>query len=661
LFACLFLFLKGFTYKFFALISITLLLLCPSFTATLADEFDLGEVVSKYQREVTENPKSVEAYMNLGFVYLALDAMEPAIKTFQNVLRLDSTSAEGHYWLGRTYYLQEKYAYYQKKYEASIASFRTATNLCPDWGEAYAELGLCHFRIRQYDEAESVFAQAFSLMTSSQPHTYRYIPPPIFHQDKQEWIDKVAPLSRADVAYYRSLISFERGLFDQTVEYCQQALRIEPQYAEAYRQLGLVYVRQKKFEAAEKSLREAIQLRPEMARAHYQLALLYFKIGKEAEAATEMELSQQLNKTTEELHTQIDTMMRNEDKAPALANIGRLYLNEQKYEEAVWEYQKAIWHNPSLAEAHNGIGYAYAMQGQFEEAIAAQQRAIQLNPEMAEAYAGLGLIWNKKAEVSQNEQDYESALSAYRQAVILKPDFPEALLNLGNIALKLSRLQEAEEAYKKLLSLSSSAEPAPTYQRASSSLVQVHMALGHIYLRQNNFPQAIYHHQEALKQDSNLVEAHYNLGFIAIREERFKEAVDNFNAALKVKEDMPETHYFLGEVYVKQKQFESAEKAYQRAIEIQPTFASAYERLAHLYGVWGTHLDKALVLAQKAIELQPDSAAYLNTLSWLYYLNKDYANAEKALKKALLLQPDNRVFREGLKAIQQAMGEENEK
>jgi len=48
---------------------------------------------------------------------------------------------------------------------------------------------------------------------------------------------------------------------------------------------------------------------------------------------------------------------------------------------------------------------------------------------------------------------------------------------------------------------------------------------------------------------------------------------------------MPEAHYFLGEVYVELKQFEGAEKEYQRAIEIQPSFASAYQRLAHLYGV----------------------------------------------------------------------------
>jgi tetratricopeptide (TPR) repeat protein len=670
---CLFLFRskRNIICKSSALILAILLLFCLLASSEGSEEFALSEVVAKYRKAVDENPVSVEAYMNLGFVYLALDAMEQAVEAFQNVPacaasvaasrpHLDSKFAESYYWLGRIKYLQEKY-------DESISSFQTAVSLLSNWGEAYAELGLCYFRMHKYDEAESAFSKSLSLIKSSNSYRRRFVPPPIFDKDDQEWINKMSPLKEADIAYYLSVILFERGFFDKAAEYCHQAISIEPKFAEAYRQLGTIHVQKKEWAEAEKAFREAIRQRPEMAQAHYQLALLYFKMGKETEAAKEMEISQQLNKAAEPLQEQRDALIRNTDKAPALSNIGRIYLNEKKYEEAIREYKKALWHNPNLAEAHNGIGYAYAMQGRFEEAEKSQQRALQLNPEMAEAYAGLGLIHLKQAEISQSEKDYESALSAYRQAIALKPDLQEALLNLGNIALKLFHLQEAEEAYQKLLSSA----------RASPSLAQVHIALGHIYLRQGKFPQAVHHHKEALKQDPNLVEAYYNLGFIAIREGKLEEAAANFNAALKIKEDMPEAHYFLGEIYVEQKQFERAEKEYQRAIEIQPSFASAYQRLAHLYGetevgsrkVEGgrkeegkrekeQRLNKAIQLARKAVELQPDSADYLNTLSWLYYLNKDYAHAEETIKKALMLQPDNRVFKEGLKAIQQAKGEE---
>jgi tetratricopeptide (TPR) repeat protein len=338
--------------------------------------------------------------------------------------------------------------------------------------------------------------------------------------------------------------------------------------------------------------------------------------------------------------------------------------------------------------------------GRFEEAIQAQQKALQLKPTMAEAYAGLGFIHLKQAEISQSEEDYESAMKAYRKATELKPDFPEALLNLGNIALKLSGrdsdrpltgrdgerpserdrarslLQEAEKAFESLLSLFSQKKsgesprptpemnPPPAPSQEGMNVARVHLALGEVYLRQKNFPKALHHYQEALKYDPKLVEAYYNIGFLAVKAGQLDKAVECYNAVLELKPDMAEAHYLLGKIYAEQEKYEQAEKEYQRAIELEPSAAYAYERLAHLYGVTLTpnfspnerkqRLGKALEFARKAVELQPDSAVYLNTLSWLYYLRQDYAQAEETIRKALSLQPDNSVYQEGLKEIQKA-------
>ena len=639
---------RYFSSKVVALTLVILLGLCQVAPSQGREGFDFGQVVAEYQKAVDEHPTSIEAYMNLGFAYLALDAMEQATETFHEVLRLDAQSAEGHYWLGRI-------DYFQGKFEKSIPSFQRAVGLLPNWGEAYAELGLSYFRTYKYDEAEVAFEKALSLMTLSKSYRRRFAPPTIFEKENQQWINKVAPMLQGGIVYYLSLISFEHRLFDKTAEYCHQVIRLEPQFAEAYFQLGLVHVQKKEWEAAEKAFRQAVRIRPQMGHAHYQLGLLYFRQGKQAEAAKEIALSQQLNKSLEQLQEQRLALMLNTDKAPVLSNLARQYLNEKKYDVAIREYRKALWHNPNLAEAHNGIGYAYTMQGRLEKAIQAQQMAIQLKPQMAEAYAGMGLIRLKGAEVSQSEGDYELAFSAYRKATELKPEFPKALLNLGNIATKLARLEEAEKAYKKLLSIRSNHPQAKLGEIPRS---RIHLNLGEIYLRQEKFPQAIRHYQEALKQKPEFAEAFYNLGFIAIREGRLDEAVEHYKAALKVQPDMAEAHYFLGNIYGEQNQFKPAENAYQRVIKIQPSFHRAYERLAHLYGQTGNHINKAVELAEKAVELQPNSAAYLNTLSWLYYINKDYVQAEGTIKKALMLQPDNRLYQRGLKAVQQAMGNE---
>jgi tetratricopeptide (TPR) repeat protein len=151
---------------------------------------------------------------------------------------------------------------------------------------------------------------------------------------------------------------------------------------------------------------------------------------------------------------------------------------------------------------------------------------------------------------------------------------------------------------------------------------------------------------------------------------RLDKAIEFYNEVLKRQPDMAEVHYLLGKIYEEKKRYEQAGKEYKRAIEIEPTAAYAYERLAHLYGLTLTpalsqrereeKLDQALQFAHKAVELQPDSADYLNTLSWLYYLRRNYTQAEQAIQKALLLQPENHLFKEGLEVIQKAKEGKNE-
>ena len=144
------------------------------------------------------------------------------------------------------------------------------------------------------------------------------------------------------------------------------------------------------------------------------------------------------------------------------------------------------------------------------------------------------------------------------------------------------------------------------------------------------------------------------LGLIALWKGRLDEAADNLNAAVSLQPEMAETHYFLGTIYAKLNETERAVQAFQQSISLNPSFDKAYERLAQLYAALNTRLDEALELAKKAVEIQPNSAIYLNTLSWLYYRNRDYVSAEEAIQKALILQPDNPKLLKGLETIQAA-------
>ena len=592
------------------LISFFILCLCKfSPSEDNEKENEIVQTITRYQQTILKNPDSIEARLSLGLAYFSHDLLEEATLAFHQVIELDSKSREGNYWLGRTHQLQ-------KKYEKSIVIFRELVRRFPNYSDIYIQLGLSYFQLHQYKKAEESFLRSIHLMKPTENPLQHFLPSSYVKNKSWDRIGKITAISKAEIYYYLSRISLEQGLLEEAETYCLQSIQIQP-LAETHFQLGLVSIRKKKWEIAEEAFVSAIQQDPSLLYAHYQLALLYFKQGKKAEAEREMKTFQQQKKD--------ETDPFSHQRAILVTNLGTLYLSEGKHEKAIQYYQRAISYNPNLVEAYNGLSRAYSLLKHFSQAYQAQQKAIQLNPKMAEVHASLGFIRLKQAENTKNDSDYQLALNAYRQARELQPNSTGILLNLGNIALKLSLLQEAKDAFSTLLSLSSNS----TNQKQSNP----------------------YH--EVLKDTPNPVIAHYHLGIIASKQDKFDEAIKHYKTVLQSAPNMIETHYLIGRIYAEREQYQQAEIAYQNVIKAKPSFAGAYERLAHLYGSWGKYQKKALELARKAVELQPDSAEYLNTLSWLYYLQKNYDQAEETIKKALSLESNNRVFQEGLKAIQE--------
>ena len=75
----------------------------------------------------------------------------------------------------------------------------------------------------------------------------------------------------------------ERQADDAAVEY-RQAIRLEPQLADAHCSLGNLLGAQEKFEEAKSELRVCVQLAPDNYEAHLGLGMILMREGKTAEA-----------------------------------------------------------------------------------------------------------------------------------------------------------------------------------------------------------------------------------------------------------------------------------------------------------------------------------------------------------------------------------------
>jgi tetratricopeptide (TPR) repeat protein len=171
-------------------------------------------------------------------------------------------------------------------------------------------------------------------------------------------------------------------------------------------QRGLNHLYKKEYEQAIASFREALKIQPEYPDAFDNLGKALEATGKDAEAIAEFDKAIKIAP----------------EKAAVYADKGLALFHEGKYEDAAASYRQAIEHHKDFSEAQNGLGASLLHLGKNEEAIAAFRAAIASNPKNADALGNLGtaLLSEKKAD---------EALPFLRKAHALRPDSPDVLEN----------------------------------------------------------------------------------------------------------------------------------------------------------------------------------------------------------------------------------------
>ena len=88
--------------------------------------------------------------------------------------------------------------------------------------------------------------------------------------------------------YHYAVIRHARGDNGAATANLNQALRLNPKFAEAYFELGLIALGQGRVSEGIGALEKAVSIDPQLATAHYRLALAYRKAGNTARAEEEL-------------------------------------------------------------------------------------------------------------------------------------------------------------------------------------------------------------------------------------------------------------------------------------------------------------------------------------------------------------------------------------
>ena len=578
---------------------------------------DITEQIRTYKAQLAADGTQIEIRLQLAKAYLQIEFYTEAVDAYQQVIatvEVDRVTkqtntasnsdipAEAYYGLGLAYTGLEKF-------EDAIAAYQRAIVYRPDWAYSHAALASAYANTHRYAEALDAYKVAVALDPSDEM---------IHHQ--------------------LGNVYSKRGESVAAMRHQQQAIAIAPEFAAAHYQLGLLYAQEKQWSNAIAAYRTAYELDRTVVEVLYNLAQAYLRTGDRVAAREQMTLFEKQKATLTPLYELRGALQRTQDtneRAQILANIGRLYLKNGFYEKAVWEYQKALGMDAKLVPAYNGIGIAYTMLERYPEAVVAQQQALALEPDFAKAHAGLGLgyLMQNKAEL---------ALEHYRHAVALEPELLDAHLKIGIILLNQQRYADAVDAYKATLSL------APDN-------AEIYHNLGLCYARQ----------AKAAKDDAGQLPDTSSIedlttAALAALEKAVELSLSNSGDLEQAGQSsaeppfLKETYYLIGEIQAREADFNAAQEAY-----LASGLPKAYHALARLSAKFamenkserGVDLEAARGYAQEAIRLDPNVASYHNTLALIDFRRGDYLQAEKAIRKALELDPENPNYQQGLKQI----------
>jgi tetratricopeptide (TPR) repeat protein len=207
----------------------------------------------------------------------------------------------------------------------------------------------------------------------------------------------------ADDYYVRGSAFLQRGDYQQALSDYTQAIRLQPDFAEAYGNRQKIYFWQGNYQQAVADGNRAIQLNPDLSTAYIFRGFAHSKLGN---------IRNQLSDLNQ-------AVARNPRSATAYSYRSYTHYLLSNYPQAIADTEQAVKLDAQSSWAYAVRGIAHSKQGQGQEALDDGSSAIQFDPSAVDG-------WFARAIISLNLKDYRSALDSINQAIKLNPNFADA-------------------------------------------------------------------------------------------------------------------------------------------------------------------------------------------------------------------------------------------
>jgi Flp pilus assembly protein TadD len=193
--------------------------------------------------------------------------------------------------------------------------------------------------------------------------------------------------------FNRAFEEAKNGDYDGAIADYTEAIRLQPNYADAFINRGIAYDSVKQYDKALSDLNEAIRLKPDFAYAYNGRGQAFYYLGRHEKAISDY---------TEAIRLKPDNLDAYYDR-------GNIYFGLAQYDKAISDFSDAIRLQPNSADAYNNRGVCYANLKQYHKAVTDYSEAIRLKPDYVRAYENRAITYDDLGNRSRAVRDRKKA------------------------------------------------------------------------------------------------------------------------------------------------------------------------------------------------------------------------------------------------------------
>ena len=426
--------------------------------------------------------------------------------------------------------------------------------------------------------------------------------------------------------------AMSRSDFKAAAEDYRQAVKMHPESAEMWANLGLMEHEDGDYAGAIRSFQQAIRLKPGLYVPNLFLGIDSMHTGNTSAAIPFLVKAERMNQT--------------DPQAPL--ELGRAYSSAGKFPAAAREFSRAIELDPKQSDAWLGQGMAYLDQ--------VEEDARKLSTDGPHSSYAQALY----AESMTRQARYIEATDSFRKAIGAQPQPPCLHAEFGFMYGKQQKWQDAESEFKQesgACGITGFLEQEHASGRIDAAMYQSLTAVrnanptnaGCVSTLKQNLPQRS--ETELLRLSACAYDSgDYALALSASRQSHSMGSLYwsiKANQALALQSlahfeqlapNSAPSHVLLGDMYRQRQRYDDAQTQYKLALDISPADHAALLGLAYAY-FGDANIDAAIATATTALAANPGDPELNLLMGEALIARHDFAGAEPFLQKGLAAKP----------------------